>query len=87
MQGLERTKDFFADPSIQSIFQQDLDGLKNAKKVIILLPAGTSVHMEAGIAYGLGKPLVLIGEPEKPETLYLIFEERYPTIEAFLETI
>ena len=85
MNALEQTQNFFQDPYIRKIFEVDLAGLKNAETVIILLPAGTSVHMEAGIAYGLGKRLILIGEPEKPETLYLIFEERYPTIEAFLE--
>ena len=53
----------------------------------MLLPAGSSVHMEAGIAYGLGKPLILIGEPEKPETLYLVFNERYKSIDEFLKTI
>ena len=61
--------------------------LKNAEKVILLLPAGNSVHIEAGVAYGLGKPLILIGEPEKPETLYLIFKESYKTIDEFLKTI
>lgn len=85
MNALERTEDFFNDPYIRKIFELDLTGLKQAETVIMLLPAGTSVHMEAGIAYGLGKRLVLLGEPEKPETLYLIFKERYPTIEAFLE--
>ena len=53
----------------------------------MLLPAGNSVHMEAGIAYGWGKKLVLIGEPEKPETLYLVFQERYKNIEEFLAAI
>ncbi|MCK5490384.1 MAG: hypothetical protein KAI67_00935, partial [Candidatus Pacebacteria bacterium] len=69
------------------LFRKDLDGLKNAEKIILLLPAGTSAHIEAGIAYGLEKPLVLIGEPEKPESLYLIFQERYKTIEEFLKTV
>ena len=31
--------------------------------------------------------MVLIGEVSKPETLYLMFNERYPDIESFLETI
>jgi hypothetical protein len=64
-----------------------LDGLKNAKKVIMLLPADNPVHIEVGIAYGSGKQLILIGEKEKSESLYLIFTERYKTIEDFLKTI
>ncbi|MCX6765445.1 MAG: hypothetical protein NT136_00570 [Candidatus Moranbacteria bacterium] len=64
-----------------------MKGLEDCEKVIMLLPGGNSAHIEAGIAYGIGKPLILIGEPEKPDTLYLIFKERYKTIEKFLKSI
>jgi len=87
MKAFEAVKDFYNDEYFREIFEKDLEGLKNAQKVIVLLPAGNSVHIEAGIAYGLGKPLILIGKVEKPESLYLIFEERYETREKFLETI
>jgi len=87
MKVFEDTQDFFNNEYFKKIFEKDLEGLKNAQKVIMLLPAGNSVHLEAGIAYGLGKPLILIGEPEKPESLYLIFKERYKNIDEFLETI
>ena len=87
MDVFENVSDFYNDEYYQYVFKTDLDGLKNADIVIMLLPAGNSVHMEAGIAYGLGKPLILIGEPEKPESLYLIFKERYKTIEEFLQNI
>jgi hypothetical protein len=43
--------------------------------------------MEAGVAFGLNKKLILIGEVEKPETVYLMFSERYPDIERFLKSI
>lgn len=87
MEKFENVNDFYNNEHFKFMFKKDLDGLKNAEKVIMLLPAGTSVHIEAGIAYGLGKPLVLIGEPEKPESLYLIFGERYASIDEFLNTI
>jgi hypothetical protein len=87
MNKFETTKDFYNDQYFKEIFEADLEGLKNAEKVIVLLPAGNSVHIGVGIAYGLNKPLILIGEPEKPESLYLIFKERYKTIEEFLATI
>jgi nucleoside 2-deoxyribosyltransferase len=87
MESFEHTPDFLNDTQFRWIFEKDLDGLKNAEKVIVLLPAGNSVHIEAGIAYGLGKPLILIGKPEKPESLYLIFEERYDTMDEFLATL
>ena len=87
MKAFENVKDFFNDEHFRHAFEEDLEGLKNAEIVIILLPAGNSVHMEAGLAFGLNKKLVLIGEPEKPETLYLMFEERYGNIEEFLNSV
>jgi len=87
MKGLESVENFYENEHFKFLFKTDYDGLKNADTSIVLLPAGTASHIEAGIAYGLGKKLILIGEPEKPETLYLIFEERYRTVEEFLETI
>ena len=87
MKVFESTDDFYKNTHFREIFQKDLEGLKNAEKVIVLLPAGSAVHIEAGIAFGLGKNLILIGEAEKPETLYLIFQERYKSIEDFLETL
>lgn len=87
MKVFEGVKHFFNDPHFQETFHRDLMGLKNAERVILLLPAGTSAHIEAGIAFGLGKPLILIGEPSKPETLYLIFKERYKTIDDFIKNI
>jgi len=87
MRHHESVKDFYTDPYFQHMFERDLNGLKNAENVILLLPGGTSAHIEAGIAYGRGKKLILIGEPEKPESLYLIFRERYQDIDEFLISI
>ena len=87
MDALESTSDFWTDQNYSDHFQRDMTGLKNANTIVMLLPAGLAAHMEAGAAYGLGKKLILIGEPEKAETLYLMFSERYPDIESFLETI
>jgi hypothetical protein len=87
MKAFESTKDFFGDEHFKKLFEKDLEGLKNAREVVMLLPAGNSVHMEAGIAYGLGKKLILVGEPEKPESLYLVFDEHYESIEKFLKTV
>lgn len=87
MKVFEAKKDFHEDEYFQELFKRDQDGLKNAEKVILLQPCGLSAHMEAGIAYGLGKPLIMIGEPVKPETLYLMFKENYSSEEKFLQTI
>ncbi len=87
MKAFESTQDFFNNEYFKKLFKKDLEGLKSAREVIMLLPAGNSVHMEAGIAYGLGKRLILIGKPEKPESLYLIFDEHYNSIDDFLKSI
>ena len=87
MKVFDATENFFENDHFKMMFDQDLAGLKNAEKIIVLLPAWVSVHIEAGIAYGLWKHLILIGKPEKAESLYLIFNEHYDTIDAFLQTI
>ncbi len=87
MEKLESHPDFLNDPVHRKHFETDLTGLKNAHTVVVLLPAGTSAHIEAGIAFGLGKRLVLIGKPEKPETLYYIFGDRFETVDDFLESV
>jgi len=86
MKVLESHPDFLNDPVHRWHYERDLAGLRNANAIVLLLPAGTSAHMEAGIAFGLGKKLILIGKPEKPETLYFIFDEHFKTADDFLET-
>lgn len=87
MNFLESHEDFWNDPNHREHFETDMDGLRNAETIVMLLPAGMAAHMEAGVSFGLGKKMVLIGGVEKPETLYLMFNERYPDIETFLETL
>jgi hypothetical protein len=73
------------DPKIKSIFDSELQGLKNSDMVILLQPAGHSSLIEAGIGYGIGKRVVAIGPTEKPEVFYLICERIYPDIASFLK--
>ena len=42
--------------------------------MLLVLPAGKSAHIEAGIGYGLGKKCYAIGEYEATDSLYNIFE-------------
>ena len=52
------------------------------------LPAGKAAHIEAGIAYGLGKKCYAIGEYEATDTLYNIFEQIFTDekeLEQFLK--
>jgi hypothetical protein len=87
MNILESHTNFWNDPIHIDHFETDMAGLKNADTIVMLLPCGLAAHMEAGVAFGLNKKLILIGEVEKPETVYLMFSERYPDIERFLKSI
>jgi hypothetical protein len=53
----------------------------------MLMPAGKSSHIEAGIAHGLGKTCILIGEMGPTQGLYLIFDHIYATIDDFLAQV
>lgn len=87
MTKFEARKNWRKDPFVKRIFQRDLTGLKASKCVIVLLPGGKSTHIEAGIAFGLRKKLILIGEQKETESLYLIFNEVYKTPSQFLKSV
>ena len=59
---------------VLNLFNTDLEGEKSSKKFLLVLPAGKAAHIEAGIAYGLGKKCYAIGEYDATDTLYNIFE-------------
>ena len=61
--------------SVRTIFEHDLNGEKNSDNFLLVLPAGKSAHIEAGIAYGLGKKCYAIGEYDVTDSLYLIFDK------------
>ena len=75
------------NPELKAAYEHDLEGLRESDVVILLLPAGRTSHLQAGIGFGLDKKMVMIGEPEAPETHYLMFDESYPTIEKFIATL
>lgn len=87
MKIYESIPDWRNDPRIKEIFEIDLKALKNSKNVILLLPAGKSAHIEAGIAFGLKKNLILIGQQKETESLYLIFDKFYMTVDDFIKSI
>jgi hypothetical protein len=83
----EALQDWGNSPRIKRIFDSELEGLKKSDIVILLLPAGHSSLIEAGIGYGAGKRVVIIGNVEKPEVFYLICNKIYPDVDAFLKEI
>ena len=70
------------DPLIRKIFETDIAAEREAKNLLLVLPAGIAGHIEAGVAYGMGKKCYAIGELEKTETLYRIFDKIFPDIES-----
>ena len=65
---------------VLKLFNKDLEGEKSSKNLLLVLPAGKAAHIEAGIAYGLGKKCYAIGEYEATDTLYNIFDEIFPNL-------
>ncbi len=60
---------------VLNIFNEDMEAEKNSNNFLLVLPAGKSGHIEAGVAYGLGKKCFAIGEYNSTDSLYNIFEE------------
>lgn len=84
MKKFEAIENWKEDPKVKEVFESDMNAIKNADTLLLLLPAGKSAHIEAGVAHGLGKKLILIGEQKETESLYLIFSEHYQTIDDFI---
>ncbi len=82
----EALKDWQSNLTFRKIFETDMKALRNSGAIVVVFPFGFSAHMELGVAYGLGKKCYGIGEPEKSETLYLMFDEIFPTIDDFLKS-
>lgn len=62
------------DDGIRKLFEQDLAALRGADEFVLVLPAGAAAHIEAGIAFGLGKRCWAVGPVDRSETLYRVFE-------------
>jgi hypothetical protein len=81
----ESLVDWRSNPTFRKIFDNDMSGLKNAEKLVIVFPAGLSAHMELGVAYGMGKPCYAVGEIEKTEPLYYMLEDIFPDAKTLAE--
>jgi acetolactate synthase regulatory subunit len=70
------------DPFVRKVFNIDIEAERNSKNFLLVLPAGISGHVEAGAAYGMGKKCYALGELEKTETLYNIFDKIFSDTES-----
>jgi hypothetical protein len=70
------------DEFIREIFEKDMQAQRDSEQFLLVLPAGISGNVEAGVSYGMGKKCYAVGVPEKTETLYNIFEEIFPDLDG-----
>jgi len=75
------------DRNLKAIFSRNMEGIANCEVFVLLLPAGNTSHIEAGIAYGLAKKTILIGQPEKPESHYLAFSDWFITVDDYIKSL
>ncbi len=88
----ERQKEFesldLKSDIVLNLFKQDMEGEKASKNLLLVLPAGKAAHIEAGIAYGMGKKCYAIGDFDATDTLYNIFDKIFSDeteLEQFLK--
>lgn len=79
--------DWQTNPTFRKIFEVDMEGLTASKALILVFPSGLAAHMEVGVAYGMGKKCYAIGQPEKPETLYLMFDKIFPDVDQLIKEL
>lgn len=87
MREFEAIADWKNDDRIKNIFEDAVNKIKDSDAVILLLPAGSSAHIEIGIAYGLKKICILVGEKKETESMYFIFDQFYNSIDDFIKSI
>lgn len=88
----ERQKEFesldLKSDIVLNLFNQDMEGERDSKNFLLVLPAGKAAHIESGVAYGLGRKCYAIGEYESTDTLYNIFDKIFGNdkdLEQFLK--
>jgi hypothetical protein len=56
---------------------EDMAAQPAARRFDMVMPAGNAAHMEARVAFGLGKPCYAVGPVAKTETLYRFFDRMF----------
>lgn len=72
---------------VLNLFHNDMKGEKDSRNFLLVLPAGKSGHIEAGIAYGLDKKCYAIGEFDATDSLYNIFDSIFSNEDELEEFI
>lgn len=76
-----------ANQTFRRIYEADMAGMRESESLVIVFPSGLSAHMELGVAFGMGKKCYAVGQPEKAETLYLMFDEIFRGTKSLVEQL
>ena len=79
MNALDKQQEFeslsLKSKNVLNVFKSDMEAEKNSENFLLVLPAGKSGHIEAGVAYGTKN--VMLSENLMQQTLYTIFLKKY----------
>lgn len=56
---------------LRQVATNELNGVRDADLVVVLLPGGRGTHAELGMANVLGKPVILFSDSDDPFDVYL----------------
>lgn len=75
-------------PTSQAGFERDMEALRAADVVLLVLPSGRSAHLEAGWAACAGKPVaVLAPNGCKPELMYSLTHGVFTRVEEAVDVL
>ena len=71
--GFEEFLKALGHPRANTSFHKDAGGVVACDLLVLLLPSGNSAHLEAGVACGMGKKVIVFvndGEDIRPDLMY-----------------
>jgi nucleoside 2-deoxyribosyltransferase len=92
-QGWQRTFVWIAQDSADTdrhamVAQQELDAIRDADVLIVLLPGGYGTHVEIGAALALGKPVILHSPDRKTlDTPYPCIFHYHPGVRLIISEV
>ncbi len=75
--GVEEFNKHLHHPEMERGYQRDRRALQDCDVLVLLLPCGNDAHLEAGVAIGWGKPVVIYapnGDGFTPGLMYKLAE-------------
>ncbi len=75
-------------PIAQAGFASDMNALRAAEAIVLVLPCGRSAHLEAGWAAGAGKPVFVYAPYAcEPELMYLMAQAIHWSLEDLVQNV